>query len=380
MSQQVFKLTQIEARKIWIEAQGLHTKTPFGKGPQATAAAVRQLGYVQIDTINVIERCHHHILFNRIPDYRREHLNLAQTHDKSVFEYWTHALSYVPTEDFMYFRPRMNRFKKSPSRWLSGVTGADTRKVLRLLRENGAITIRDIQDDTLVEKEHEWASKKPSKKALQKGFYSGDFVVSEREGMLKKYDLTLRHFGWKSLPKAATEKQYISYIIDRALRAQGVVSLDSVCYLVPALKPIVKAELESRVRRSLLVEVIIQGAEKIKHWAESELLLAKRSGGELTHILSPFDPMVIQRKKTEMLFGYQHIFEAYIPKKKRKFGYFCLPVLSGCEVIALLDLKTDREAEELLIQAWHWRPKQKTQAARKKIEEELHRFEKFQLV
>ena len=68
-------------------------------GPDATAAAVEHLGYVQIDTINVIERCHHHILWTRIPDYRRAHLHQAQSVDKSVFEYWTHALSYVPTRD-----------------------------------------------------------------------------------------------------------------------------------------------------------------------------------------------------------------------------------------------------------------------------------------
>ncbi len=84
---------------IWLRAQRLDTPAPFGDGPQATSAAVAHLGYVQIDTINVIERCHHHILWTRaFPDYRRAHLHQAQTVDKSVFEYWTHALSYVPTQ------------------------------------------------------------------------------------------------------------------------------------------------------------------------------------------------------------------------------------------------------------------------------------------
>ena len=84
-------LTNAEARRIWLRAQRLDTPMPFGEGPQATAAAVEQLGYVQIDTINVIERCHHHILFTRIPAYRRADLRQAQSIDKSVFEYWTHA-------------------------------------------------------------------------------------------------------------------------------------------------------------------------------------------------------------------------------------------------------------------------------------------------
>jgi uncharacterized protein YcaQ len=96
-------LTKAEARLVWLRSQRLDTPDPFGDGPQAVAAAVEHLGYVQIDTINVIERCHHHILFSRIPGYKRADLRQAQSLDKSVFEYWTHALSYVPSKDFRYF-------------------------------------------------------------------------------------------------------------------------------------------------------------------------------------------------------------------------------------------------------------------------------------
>src|SRR5215467_6172343 len=90
-------LTQLEARRIWIGAQRLDAPSPFGAGAQAVADAIAHLGYVQIDTIHVIERSHHHILFTRIPDYRREHLHQAQAVDKTVFEYWAHALAYLPT-------------------------------------------------------------------------------------------------------------------------------------------------------------------------------------------------------------------------------------------------------------------------------------------
>src|SRR6185295_1768478 len=92
-------ISTTDARRIWLRAQKLDQYEPFGDGPAATRAAVQHLGYVQIDTINVIERCHHHILYARIPAYRREDLKQAQSVDKSVFEYWTHALSYVPTRD-----------------------------------------------------------------------------------------------------------------------------------------------------------------------------------------------------------------------------------------------------------------------------------------
>ena len=142
-------LTKAAARRIWLRAQRLDTPAPFGAGPKATAAAVQQLGYVQIDTINVIERSHHHVLWNRIPEYRRADLRQAQSVDKSVFEYWTHALSYVPTRDLRFFIPAMRRHRREGHRWLRSVTPADIRKVMTLIRRGGALTIRDIDDDVL---------------------------------------------------------------------------------------------------------------------------------------------------------------------------------------------------------------------------------------
>src|SRR3954467_3217413 len=119
-------LTKAEARRIWLDAQRLTTAAPFGSGPEATQAAVDHLGYVQIDTINVIERSHHHILFSRIPDYRRADLKQAQSNDKSVFEYWTHALAYVATADLRFFLPDMKYYRRNGHRWFASVTPADT--------------------------------------------------------------------------------------------------------------------------------------------------------------------------------------------------------------------------------------------------------------
>ena len=193
-------LTKAAARRIWLRAQRLDTPAPFGEGPQATAAAVEHLGYVQIDTINVIERCHHHILWNRIPAYRRADLRQAQSVDKSVFEYWTHALSYVPAKDLRFFIPAMKLHRREGHKWFASVKPADLRKVLRLIRRDSALTIRDIDDDVLVDKEHLWASRKPSKRALQLAFYTGVLTISERNGMLKTYELMARHFGWDRPP------------------------------------------------------------------------------------------------------------------------------------------------------------------------------------
>ena len=376
-------LTTTQARQIWLHAQRLDERTPFGEGAQAVADATAHLGYVQIDTINVIERCHHHILFSRIPSYRRADLRQAQSVDRSVFEYWTHALSYIPSNDFRFFLPAMREHRREGHRWFASVKPADTRKVMRLVRA-GPLTIRDIEDDVLTEKEHLWQSRKPSKRALQLAFYTGTVTISERQGMLKTYELMTRHFGWDKLPKPASAKDITAYLLDRALRSQGVVSLDSVCHLDAPSKKAVARLIAARVRRGELVPVAIDGAKQ-EHWAAPAVLEAGGEGPspDLVHILSPFDPLIIQRKRTNLIFGYNHLFEAYVPKAKRKLGYFALPVLVGDEIVAALDLKTDRQARKLLMQKWTWVGEGRKTAGRKElkrvIEEELDRFARFQL-
>lgn len=371
-------LTQKQARALWMQAQGLNQEAPFGRGPQATTRAIEHLGYVQIDTINVIERCHHHILFSRIPDYKRQHLQKAQSQTKTVFEYWTHALSYVPTKDFRFFMSEMQRIKKTPGTLLRSVKKEELQKVLNLIKTEGPLSIRDIEDDILVEKKHPWGSRKPSKKALQLGFHSGQLVISERLGMLKCYELTDRHFDWKEKPKAATQREVLEYLLDRALRSQVFVSIESICYLNNSKKDGMKKLIEQKVKSKTLIPVKVEGFEKVPHWMCPEDIKTA-DGEERIHILSPFDPLVIQRKRLAAIFNYEHRFEAYVPKEKRRYGYFALPVLEGDEVVAALDLKTDRKAQKLLIQKWSWIGKSSSPQLKRKMEEELHRFEKFQL-
>ena len=375
-----FALTKSHARRIWLRAQRLDESAPFGDGPEATRAAVEHLGYVQIDTINVIERCHHQILYTRIPGYQRDHLCQAQTIDKTVFEYWTHALSYVPTRDMRFYIRAMKQHRRSRSPWFASVKKKDLRGVLARIRKDGPLTIRDIDDDVLVEKDHAWASRKPSKRALQLAFYRGVVTVSQRTGMLKTYDLMSRHFGWERPPKPASEREVLNYLLDRALRSQGVVSVDSACYLDARRKPAMRRLIETRVRRKELVPVEIEGAGTLQHWVRPEALDATFDAAhESVHILSPFDPLIHQRKRLHLFFDYKHRFEAYVPKDKRLFGYFAQPVLVGDEIVAAVDLKTDRERRKLLVQQWTWVSKRARRLRKRQIEEALHRFERFQL-
>ena len=374
------RTTRKRARAIWLHAQRLNADAPFGTGPEAAPAAVRHLGYVQIDTINVIERCHHHILYTRIPGYRREHLQQAQAVQRSVFEYWTHALAYVPVEDFRYYVRAMRDGPRAHGRWFASVTERDLRRVLTRIRRNGELSIRDIDDDVLVEKDHPWASRKPSKRALQLAFFRGLLTVSRRTGMLKSYELTTRHFGWERLPLMATEREILEYLIQRALRSQGLISLDSVCYGGVAPRTVMRQRIEAKVRRGELVAVEFDGAGPCRHFTRPDTLALESEIDPLrVHILSPFDPLVCQRNRLQLFFDYEHRFEAYVPAHRRVLGYFACPVLAGDRIVAAIDLKADRLQRQLQVRQWTWMVSRPPRALRSAIEAALHSFERFQL-
>lgn len=374
------RITRSRAKAIWLRAQRLNVHAPFGSGPAATPAAVRHLGYVQIDTIHVIERSHHHILYTRIPDYRREHLHGAQAVERSVFEYWTHALAYLPVEDFRYYVREMRNGPRAHGRWFASVTPADLRRVLTRIRRRGELTIRDIDDDVLVEKDHPWASRKPSKRAMQLAFFRGLLTVSRRTGMLKSYELTTRHFGWERVPRAATARDTVSYVVERALRSQGLISLDSVCYGGVAGRAAVRQLIEAKVRRGELIPVDFEGAGRCQHWASPETLdLGVETNPAQVHILSPFDPLVCQRKRLQLFFDYEHRFEAYVPAHRRVLGYFACPVLAGDRIVAALDLKADRVERRLQVRKWTWMLERPPRALRATVEAALHSFERFQI-
>lgn len=379
MKSSLIQLTSSHARQIWLHAQRLDTSAPFGSGPQATPAAIAHLGYLQIDTIYVIERCHHHILFTRIPAYRREHLHQAQSIDKTVFEYWTHALSYVPTENLRFFVRSMRGDWQRRITWLGDVPTEELRRVLSRIRRDGALTMRDI-DDQPVEKDYAWASRKPSKRVLEVAFHKGLVTISQRAGMLKTYELMTRHFGFDRLPRPATERETLNYLLDRALQSQGIVSVESICHLDSPRKPAMLRLLESRIRRKELISVQLEAAGQVLHWVRPETLdTSPGPTHEQVHILSPFDPLIIQRKRLRLFFDYEYRFEAYVPRHKRVFGYFVCPVLIGDRIVAALDLKTDRAQQKLLVQRWHWIGRSNSRVHRQQVEEALHKFEEFQL-
>lgn len=362
------------ARRIWLRAQALDRFEPFGAGPAATAAATAHLGYVQIDTIHVIERSHHHILWTRIPGYRRADLAQAQSVDRSVFEYWTHALAYVATPDLPHFLRDMAQRRASLGPWFGSIDPAALTPLLARIRREGPLSIRDIDDGVRVAKTHPWASAKPAKRVLEYGFFAGRLTVSARAGMVKTYELIDRHFGWPPRPRAPTPAQSLDWRLDRALRSQGLVSLDSICFGQAALKPAMAALIAARAARGRLLPATLEGEPG--YWIAPQDA-EPPEGAALVHLLSPFDPLAIQRPRLARFFGHDHRFEAYVPAARRILGYFALPVLVDDRIAAAIDLKADRVARRLEIRQWTWLdgPRDGDKA---RIEAALDRFEAFQ--
>jgi uncharacterized protein YcaQ len=196
--------------------------------------------------------------------------------------------------------------------------------------------------------------------------------------MLKTYKLTDRHFSWEQRPKSASERQVVEYLLDRALRSQGVVSLNSVCHLDAKRKAVIRRLIEARVRRGQLVPVEIDG-EKSRTLDSSKFArrFAQNCRGDHSHPLAVRSPdHRTQTAKASVRLWPP--FRGLRAKEKRVFGYFARPVLIGDQIVAAIDLKTDRVNQTLLIQKWTWIGRNSS-ANKAKIETELQRFECFQL-
>ena len=273
MPRKPIALPKAQARRIWLRAQRLDEAAPFGDGPEATRAAVEHLGYVQIDTINVVERCHHQILYTRIPAYQREHLRQAQTVDKTVFEYWTHALSYVPTRDMRFFVRRDEAEWQAAQRLVS--RGEGRRPAPRAGAHPHATARSPSATSTMT---CWWRRTTPGRAAsLPSARCSSRSIAAcspsaSAPGMLKTYELMTRHFGWDAAPKPASEARVSDYLLDRALRSQGVVSLDSICHLDAPRKPAMRRLIERARAPRRAGAGRARGRGQAEHWVRPEVL------------------------------------------------------------------------------------------------------------
>lgn len=325
---------------------------PFGKGKPAVLEAIQHLGYVQVDTISVIQRAHHHVLWSRVPDYRPEMLHELQEPDQVIFEYWNHAASYLPMIDFRFSLPFMRkcRGKTYWTEWPPDLVKA-MRRVLRTIRSNGALMLRDVETQGQIEG---WFNSTPDKierRAMHRLWMRGEVMIRSRKGFQKVFDLPERVLPDGTDVTLPTKREAAEFHARRALRALGIARAQELHYLRDAEHGSgVRAALQNLVKRGEVLELRVADFPDTPVFALREALdLTAPTKQKFARFLSPFDNLVIQRKRLQWLFGFDYTIEVYVPAAKRKYGYFVLPILWGDQIIGRMDAKASRADRQLLV-------------------------------
>jgi uncharacterized protein YcaQ len=324
-------------RRIAVAAAGVHRAAPFGRGRPGAARALEHLGYVQIDTISVIRRAHEHVLLERVPNLSPEHPNELVRRGEA-FEYWTHAAAYLPMSDFRHALPRMHRLRAGGRHW-ANADPRIKRAVLERVRTEGPLRARDFEAPP----GHRggWWSWKPAKAALERLFHEGELMIVAREGFEKSFDLTERVLPAGVDTRMPDPEEHALHLIRRARDALGVFQPRHVTHLrrEAGLRVDVARLLAERVEAG---ELRTAGAGRDRWYLDAAAVARPPRIPGRVRLLSPFDPLVIHRDRLAHLFAFDYQLECYLPRERRRHGYFSLPILAGSRFVGRADCTAER--------------------------------------
>jgi uncharacterized protein len=366
-----------EARGLMLAAQGLLDPPPGAVDLAEVRGIVERLGVVQIDTISVVARSQYLVLWSRLGPYDPGLLDRLLHPERAVLEYWAHAASILPMRDYAYHRAWMLHHQVhmwSGHREWADTNAAVLEETLETIRVRGPVASADFERDPSRPRSGpwDWHGPKLSRRALEVLWTSGRLMVSSRRAGQKVYDLHERVVteldglivGDHALPDLDARRRYLAR---RTLEALGVV-LPSWLFDYFRLSPPVgmskKAGALALLREleaaGAALPARIEGLDEPAFVAASSLPdLARLRAGvrpERTTLLSPFDSLIWDRARARALFGYEVVFEAYVPPPKRRYGYYVLAILHRGRLVGRLDPKMDRAGKRLLVRALHLEP------------------------
>ena len=317
---------------------------------------IRQLGYVQIDTISVVNRAHHQTLWARCNSYNESQLDQLQARERKIYEYWAHAMAYLPMEDFRYSLPRMKNFQNPNSRWAKHSLEKCRyiiNDVYKRIEEEGPLGSKDFKNGD-GKKSGEWWDWKPAKLALELLYWQGKLMVSERNKFQKKYDLTERVLPDGIDLTFPDTNEMARFVISGALKSMGLANKKEIMkFMQPSasrdsdLMLVSKKEIEQclleMIEEKEIKKVGIEGIEGYYYMLSDNKTSKIINELPIVRFLSPFDNLIIQRERTKQLFDYDYSLECYVPEPKRKYGYFVFSILFGDKLVGRFDPKADRK-------------------------------------
>lgn len=374
-------INNARARRLFMHRHAL-AEPPTGKQSDTDLLAlIERLGFVQLDSIRWVERAHHMILFARNQTYRPHALKRLVEHERALFENWTHDASVIPTRLFPYWRAAME--EKAPiiaSRWEgSGRTGFQEQAadILAEIARRGPCLSREMGADE-ARSSGGWWDWNPSKIALEFLWRSGRLCIARREGFQKVYDLTenvipSHHHG--PVPERAA---LVDWACGAALERLGFATTGELAAFWALVSPAEAKDWAAEKKgRPDLIEVEVEGADgaRRRHLAAPEILAeAPPEPPARIRALSPFDPMIRDRKRAKRIFGFDYTIEVFVPAAKRRYGYYVFPLLESDRLIGRIDMKADRAEDALIVSGLWLEPGIRPGAGRiRRLEAELER-------
>ena len=388
-------LTNSDARRLFLFLHGLSGSLNNVRDKVELPGVIKQIGFVQIDSIKIVERAHHHILFSRSNLYDHAWLDYHLEEKRSLFENWTHDASIIPIEFFPFWRHRFSRAhdKLVGSLWWKNRMGDNPgrlcHRVLDYVEKNGATKSRDLShgnkdsSSKRLENVTSWWGWNPSKAALVFLWRTGRLAVAKREGFQKSYDLTERVVPEIYRNIEHSEEEYINWNCTTAIENIGFGSHTEIANYWKGISPQEAKNWCTKSLNNYIMKTQIEtvDGETVLSWAHPDIFAWVNilpDPPNIVRFLSPFDPLIRDRKRVQRLFGFDFKIEIYIPESKRVYGYYVYPMLEKDKFIGRIEMKVDRQSSRLIVHGfWLEIGLKLTKRRQKMIESELHRWRSF---
>ena len=387
------------ARHMLLHAQGLYEDVDQQLTPAILRQLILKMGYIQLDSINIIERAHHLTLLSRFANYKKEHLKALHEDHRALFEHWTHDASILPVEFFAPWHHRRIRFISRPriEQWINSKLGHQPEQlieaVLKRIEDEGPLQSRDFQHHpkgSPGETVGGWWGWKPAKAALEFLWWQGELGIASRKHFQKFYDLNERLHPEQITIQPPDEAAFVDWVCEESMKRLVFATATE---LRDFFHTCTLQEVRNWIQRQLaagsLVNVLIEpaGSDR-KPYAAVALSGWKRFHEQATcacetiddriRLLSPFDPVIRNRERAAHLFDFEYRFEAFVPAAKRRFGYYVLPMLQNDRLIGRCDLKLHRKESELEVKNVWWENHIKpTKKLESQFENAIHELASF---